>query len=77
MSKRISKSQLKPRVLEIFREVERTKEDVVVTDHGRPVLRIVPYSEQAEENLSALRGSVLRYDEPMEPVEVESWEALR
>ena len=37
-----SKSRLKAHMLEIFRELEATGEEAVVTDHGRPVLRIVP-----------------------------------
>jgi prevent-host-death family protein len=38
----ISKSKLKARLLEILREVEESGQELIVTDHGRPVLRIVP-----------------------------------
>ena len=38
----ISKSKLKARMLEVFRAVEATGEEVVVTDRGRAVLRIQP-----------------------------------
>lgn len=38
-----SKSALKSSLLEVLREVERTGEAAVITDHRRPVLRIVPY----------------------------------
>ena len=31
----------------------------------------------SEESLKALRGSVSKYDEPLEPVGVEDWEALK
>jgi antitoxin (DNA-binding transcriptional repressor) of toxin-antitoxin stability system len=37
-----SKSKLKAHMLEIMRELELTGEEAIVTDHGRPVLRIVP-----------------------------------
>jgi prevent-host-death family protein len=40
----ISKSKLKPGLLEILREVERSRKELVITDHGRPVLKILPYS---------------------------------
>ena len=40
--KRVSKSKLKARLLEYFREVERTGEPLEVTDRGRPVLGVVP-----------------------------------
>ena len=38
----VSKSALKARMLEYFRQVEETREPLVVTDHGRAVLRVVP-----------------------------------
>jgi len=41
------------------------------------VLKIVPYLEEPEAALRALRGSVLAYDRPFEPVCLEDWEALR
>ena len=77
MSTLVSKSAFKARALEFFREVERTGREVVVTDNGRPVLKVVPYSRDPAEALKALRGSVLRYDDPTEPVGVEEWESLR
>lgn len=39
----VSKGVLKAKMLEYFRHVEKTKEELVVTDHHKPVLRIVPY----------------------------------
>lgn len=77
MNKPVSKSQFKAQALEYFRRVEKTGEELIVTDKGRPVLKIVPYAHDPAEALRALRGSVLRYDEPTAPVDPEAWEALR
>lgn len=77
MAKRISKSALKPHALKYFRHVERTRQELIVTDRGRPVLKIVPYSEDPREALQQLRGSVLKYDDPTRPVGVEDWDALK
>lgn len=74
---RISKSQFKPRSLEYFRKVELTGEELVITDHGRPVLKVVPYVSEPEECFRGLRGTVLKYEDPLEPVAVEDWEALK
>ena len=71
-----SKSRLKARVLEYFRQVERTGKELVITDHGKPVLKIVPYSEDASEALRLLRNSVIKYEDPTEPVGLEDWESL-
>lgn len=72
----VSKSDLKPKVLEYLREVESTGEPLFVTDRGRLVIRIEPYSDD-DEALRRLQGIVLRYDDPMEPVAEDDWEALR
>lgn len=72
----ISKSRFKARALEYFREVERTGRELVITDRGRPVLKLVPYRADPGRALMALRGTVVRYDAPTEPVGDEEWEAL-
>jgi len=75
--KTVSKSRLKARALEYFREVERTGEELVLTDRGRPVLKIIPYRGDAERARQVLKGSVVRYDDPTEPVGLADWESLR
>lgn len=76
--KRVSKSQFKPRSLEYFRVVEQTGEELVITDHGRPVAKVIPYRDDAEERLLALRETVLRYERPLDPVAAEDeWESTR
>jgi prevent-host-death family protein len=77
MERLVSKSSFKAKALEYFREVESTGKELVITDHGKPVLKIVPYSHDPEEALRSLRGSVIRYVDPPEPVGLEDWEALR
>ena len=73
----VSKSRLKAKALEYFRQVETTGQPLVITDRGRAVLRLEPYqAPDPEAALAALRGSVRRYDDPTEPLDVESWEAL-
>lgn len=39
--KTISKGRLKAQMLAVFRDLERTGGELVVTDHGRPVLKVV------------------------------------
>lgn len=77
MERLVSKSSFKAKALEYFREVESTGKELVITDHGKPVLKIVPYSHDPAEALRSLRGSVIRYVDPLEPVGLEDWEALR
>ena len=73
----ISKSQFKPKSLEYFRQVQETGEAIIITDRGKPVLKIMPYTPSPDDLLKGLRGSVVRFDEPLEPVGVDDWEALQ
>jgi prevent-host-death family protein len=72
----VSKAAFKARALEILRRVQATGEPVIITDRGRPVLRLEPYFGDDDAVLASLRGSVLAYGDPTEPVEPAAWEAL-
>lgn len=76
MDDTISKTRFKARALEYFREVERSGRELVITDRGRPVVKLVPFKTEPGRALLTLRESVLRYDGPTEPVGEEDWEAL-
>jgi antitoxin (DNA-binding transcriptional repressor) of toxin-antitoxin stability system len=43
----ISKNKLKAKMLEIFRQLESSGEELIVTDHNKPVLRIIPIKQKA------------------------------
>ena len=60
MSNTVSKSSLKARMLEYFREVEATGVELVVTSHGRPVLKVVPFhrEESVEDIFGDVRGLI-------------------
>ena len=80
MTETISKSKFKPMALEYFRRVQETGEEIIITDHGKPVVKIVPFREEgtmAESILSKLRGTLIRYDDPYAPIGLEDWEALK
>lgn len=74
---RVPKSRFKPRAFEYFRLVEEKRREILVTDHGRPVVRISPVDEADEDELQELRGLVVKYVDPLEPVGAEEWEASR
>ena len=72
----VSKSKFKAQALELFREVEHSGEPLVITDHGRPVLKLTPYCPDPEAALERLRHTVLEYRDPLEPVGDDDWEAV-
>jgi prevent-host-death family protein len=77
MDTTVSKSRFKAHVLEYLRQVERTGEELIITAHGKPVLKVTPYALDWARALAALRGSVIRYDDPTDPVGLEDWQSLR
>jgi len=72
----IPKSRFKSRALEYFRQVEKSRKPLVITDRGKPVLKVVPFSENPEELLKELRHSLMAYKAPTRPVGEDDWEAL-
>lgn len=72
----VTKSQFKRKALEYFREVETSGESVVVTDRGRPGVEVRRYRSDPRSPLERLRGSVVEYNEPTEPVSEDAWKAL-
>ena len=77
METQVAKSKFKPRALQYFREVERTGKALIITDRGKPVLKISPYSEKPSDALRILRNSVINYDNPTDPVGLNDWESLK
>ena len=77
MTTHVSKSQFKAKALEYFRQIETSGEPIIVTDHGKPALEIRRVAPQEHDPLEILKGSVLRYEDPFEPVGLEDWEVLK
>jgi prevent-host-death family protein len=73
----VSKSKFKSRALYYFRVVEKSGKPIIITDRGRPVVKIVAYSDNPDEILKELRHTVIKYESPMEPVGLDEWEALK
>lgn len=65
----VSKSALKAKMLEYFRRVEETGNELIVTDDNRPVLRIVPIRKRipAAEMFADVRGRVVYHEDVLTP----------
>ena len=73
----ISKSKLKANMLRIFRHIENTGEELIVTDHNRPVLRIQPIAQKktVEEVFDTIQGKVI-YREDINTPTTDEWKDL-
>lgn len=71
----ISKSKLKAKMLEIFRQLEASGEELIVTDQGKPVLKIIPIKKEASvaEVFGDFQGKV-SYLEDINTPSLSEWE---
>lgn len=74
MTNTISKSKLKAKMLEIFRQLEASGEELIVTDRDKPVLKIVPIKSKqtSVELFGAVQGRV-RYHEDINTPTITEW----
>jgi prevent-host-death family protein len=75
--KRVSKSKLKPNLFKILRDIEKNGDEVIITDRGKPVLKISRYSENTDDVLHYLKNSIINYENPTEPVGIEDWDIFK
>ena len=67
----------KAKCLELMDEVERTKEEVIVTKHGRPVAKLVPVTGAKPAPLfGRARGTVVRVSDDAFAPTPELWKVL-
>lgn len=72
----VTKSQFKAKALEFMRQVETSGESVVITDRGQPTIEIRRYRADQRSPLEKLKGSVVEYKAPTEPVAENDWETM-
>ena len=67
----VSKGVLKAKMLEYFRQIEKSKEELIVTDHNIPVLRILPYNVTKLPSEIFKQGKVLYFEDINTPTSSE------
>ena len=65
----VSKSALEAKVLEYFQHVEETGEELIVTDNGRPVVKVVAIRPRrsAADAFGDVRGRVVYREDILAP----------
>jgi prevent-host-death family protein len=63
-------AEFKARCLELMDRVRETGVEYVVTKHGKPVAKLVPFTEGTRPSFfGALKGTVLKYERPFDPID--------
>ena len=80
MSRRIGVATFRKTCARLIAQVGEEREPITITRHGRPVAVLAPVSspdDGKQRIVGALRGSVLRFDEPFAPAaDPAEWDAL-
>ena len=71
----IPAGEFKARCLELMDQVRDRHESIVVTKHGTPVAKLVPYEQEPPDIFGFMKGTVLWYGDIVSPIDVE-WDAL-
>ena len=73
----LAAADFKARCLELMDRVQETGAEYTITKHGKPVARLVPCPPLRKPALfGALKGTVLHYDRPFDPIDGE-WDVNR
>jgi prevent-host-death family protein len=68
----LSAAEFKATCLELMDRVREARVEYVVTKHGRPVAKLVPYSPPERPSFfGSAKGTVLEYDRPFDPIDAE------
>ncbi|HXW04968.1 MAG TPA: type II toxin-antitoxin system prevent-host-death family antitoxin [Vicinamibacterales bacterium] len=63
-------AEFKARCLELMDRVRESGVEYVVTKHGVPVAKLVPYAAPERKRFfGSLKGTVLRFDRPLDPID--------
>ncbi|WP_081688564.1 type II toxin-antitoxin system Phd/YefM family antitoxin [Inquilinus limosus] len=80
MAKTIGAAEFKAACLRVIDDMNRDQEPVVITKRGKPVAMLTPVREPGARRsiIGAMRGTVLRFDDPFGPaVDPDEWNAAR
>lgn len=71
-AERLAAAEFKAKCLSLMDRVKETGAEYVITKHGEPVAMLVPYRKtRVVSSFGSMRGTVLRYDRPFDPIDGE------
>jgi prevent-host-death family protein len=66
--KTVPATEFKTHCLALLEEVRETRQPLLVTRHGKPVVEISPYSLKNAERVNPLKGSIVFQDDLISPL---------
>lgn len=71
----ISAAQFKAECLKLMDEVEKTRQPIIITKHGRPVAQLAPVPADTDSLFGYMKGTTKIKGDVMAPLDVQ-WSAL-
>jgi prevent-host-death family protein len=69
---RVPAAEFKATCLELMDRVRETGAEYVVTKHGTPVAKLVPYRVPGRRGMfGSMEGTLLKYERPFDPIDAE------
>jgi len=66
----LSATEFKATCLELMDRVSETGVEYVVMKHGKPVAKLVPYTDPKRKPFfGSMKGTVLKYERPFDPID--------
>jgi prevent-host-death family protein len=72
MKHQIAAGEFKAKCLHLLDEVQRSRQEILITKRGRPVARLLPVDEQPPPILGRMKGSVQILGDLIAPID-EKW----
>lgn len=69
----IAAGQFKAQCLKLMDEVQERREEIIITKHGKPVAKLVPFEDAPVSVLGFLSSTVLTCGDIVNPID-ETWE---
>ena len=70
----VTATEFKARCLALIDEVQRTRQNLLVTRHGKPVAEITPHSPNETDRTNPLKDSIVYQDDLVTPIDV-GWDS--
>ena len=68
----VGAAEFKATCLELMDRVRETGAEYVVTKHGKPVAKLVSYTQLSRTSFfGSMKGTVLKYERPLDPLDDE------
>jgi prevent-host-death family protein len=74
--KTVPATQFKTHCLALLEEVRETRQPLLVTRHGKPVVEISPYVPKNAARVNPLKGTIVFQDDLISPSK-EKWDSAR